>query len=280
VPASADARGGGVAAADWRDLSWGDTFQQYSLTHLVVVVLCALVIWAVVAAGRRQRRLSNLARDEADGPGRVLGALLTVYWLIYQLWWSFPQRPLARDSWLPLHLCDLAGLVAGLALLTGRRWLTTTLYFWAFAFSTQAFITPIVREGPATARFWMFWESHTAIIGAAVYVVVVRGYRPGARDFRFGILASLAYVAVVLPLNLAFGWNYGYVGPTSPQVPTIVDRLGPWPWRLLPIAGLAVGAMLIVWLPWLVAERFGGRRAGDPARTRRRTAGAPPRGGQ
>src|SRR5262249_44985781 len=101
------------APANPRDLSWGDTFHQYSITHLVTVSLCVLLIWATVHMGVVHRRKAGLARDVADAPGQMLGAMLTVYWLIYQLWWNFPPRPLARDSWLPLHLCDLAGLVAG-----------------------------------------------------------------------------------------------------------------------------------------------------------------------
>lgn len=243
-----------------RDIAWGATFRAFTVAHLVTALLCCALIWATVHMGVVHRRKARLARDVADAPGQMLGAMLTVYWLIYQLWWSFPHREV-RDSWLPLQLCDLAGLVAGLALLTGKRWLTTVLYFWGFALCTQAFFTPIVRVGPATARFWMFWESHTAIIGAAVYVVAVRGYRPSARDFAIGVTSGVIYFVVVLPLNLIFGWNYGYIGPGSPGAPTIIDKLGPWPLRLVPLVGIGIGAMLVVWSPWLLADKFGKRRA-------------------
>lgn len=240
------------------DISWGATFHQFSRTHFVTVACCALVIAAVVSIGRRQRRLNDLARGAADGPGQLLGALALAHWFCLQVWWNFPAR-FGDDYRLPLQVCDLAGLVAGLSLLSGKRWLNTMLYFWAFALSTQAFITPIVREGPALARFWLFFESHTIIVGAAIYIVAVRGYRPLLRDYLFGVGVTLLYAAIVLPLDLLMGWNYGYIGRGKPGAPTVIDSLGPWPWRLLPFTGLVVGAMLIVWLPWVFADRFGRR---------------------
>jgi hypothetical integral membrane protein (TIGR02206 family) len=217
------------------------------------------MIAVVVFIGRRHRRQNNLARGVVDGPGQLLGALALVYWLCLQVWWNFPVR-FGNDYRLPLQVCDLAGLIAGLALLSGVKWLNTTLYFWAFALSTQAFITPIVREGPALARFWQFFESHTIIVGAAVYIVAVRGYRPLFKDYLFGIGITVLYAAIILPLNRLTGWNYGYIGPSKPDAPTLIDALGPWPWRLLPLTGLVVGAMLIVWLPWVLADKFGKRQ--------------------
>jgi uncharacterized membrane protein YwaF len=60
---------------------------------------------------------------------------------------------------------------------------------------------------------------------------------------------------------VAFGWNYGFVGPGKAGAPTLVDKLGPWPWRLAPLSGLAIAAMLLVWMPWIVADKFGKRRS-------------------
>jgi hypothetical protein len=45
-----------------------------------------------------------------------------------------------------------------------------------------------------------------------------------------------------------------------PGQPTIVDALGPWPWRVPVIVALAVGAMTLLMGPWEVARRV---RASD-----------------
>jgi len=72
-----------------------------------------------------------------------------------------------------------------------------------------------------------------------------------------GAIALLAVlsIALVLPLDIAFGWNYVFVGPSKPQVRTIVDLLAPWPERLGLIALIAAAAMALVLLPWELARR-------------------------
>lgn len=255
---------GGVTtdAPEGPDISWGADFKQFSLAHFITVACCAAAITVVVLVGRRHRRRNQLARGVVDGPGQLLGAIGLMHWFVYQLWWNIPPR-YGIERLIPLQLCDLAGVVAGLALLTGKRFLNTTLYFWAFALSTQAFFTPIVRDGPALTRFWLFWESHTFIVGAAVYIVAVRGYRPYGRDIAIGIGMTALYAAIVFPLNLLIdGANFGYIGRPDPKLPTtLMDVLGPWPWRLIPLAGLVVAAFLLIYLPWLVADKFGRKRA-------------------
>ena len=59
-----------------------------------------------------------------------------------------------------------------------------------------------------------------------LYDTLARGFRPGLRDFSTASVAAAAPVAIVLPIDLATGWNYGFVGPGRPEVPTIVDLLG------------------------------------------------------
>jgi len=62
-------------------------------------------------------------------------------------------------------------------------------------------------------------------------------------------------VLLVLPIDLAFGWNYGFVGPSRPDHPSIVDVLGPWPQRLAAIAAIAAAAMALLLAPWLIVRR-------------------------
>lgn len=234
-------------------------FAPFTREHLAAVAACVLAAGVVIAVGRAVRPPAPAFPADPhtiDPAGRVLGALALAHWVAQQAWWNIPARFDAAQS-LPLHVCDLNGLVAALALLTGYRCLTAILYFWGLGLSTQAFCTPVVEWGPLVTEFWLFWESHTLIVGAAAYVLLVRRFRPRGRDLLFALGAMIAYVALILPIDLAFGWNYGYVGNTVPDQPTIIDRLGPWPLRLLPMAGLMFLVMVLLWLPWAVAARRG-----------------------
>ena len=153
-------------------------------------------------------------------------------------------------------MCHITSLIASAVLLTRNNTLRAILYFWAFGLCTQAMITPSLIDPPSSPVFWSFWFLHGFVMLAATYELVVVGFRPGWRDYRIACVASAAYIAVVLPIDILLGANYGFVGKSRPLNPSIVDLLGPWPERLLIIVPLAALAMMLALLPWLLARRL------------------------
>lgn len=236
------------AAGDWLT-----TFHSFTLFHLVTVIVCALAMVASCGYGRACR--CGSPREVKFR--RVWGLFILGYQILITIYYATPWD--WGDS-LPLELCDLAAWAAAGAMLTQKRWLRTLLYFWGLGLSTQAFATPIIHEGLGTFRYWQFWISHVVIVGSAVYDVVVGGYRPGLKDLRTAVLASIAYVAFVFLFNIAMGTNYGYVGNTRPENPTLIDKLGPWPGRVLIIAGIVMVDFVVLWGVWAAARAIGRKR--------------------
>jgi hypothetical integral membrane protein (TIGR02206 family) len=226
-----------------------DVFVPYSGLHALALVVCALLIAAPTLAARRLPKSAEPALRWA------LAALAAVYWLAYNIWWNWHGLDLRTG--LPLQLCDVNGLIAPLALLTGWRWARAALYFWTAALTLQAFIQPALTAGPASLVFWSFWTAHTLIAACAVYDVVVLGFRPGWSDLGRAVAVSAVYVAVVVPVNLGLGANYGYVGDPadSKEIPPFVYALGPWPLRAIILVALAPLGFVVVLLPWLIARR-------------------------
>ena len=99
----------------------------------------------------------------------------------------------------------------------------------------------------------------TQIVGSAIYDVAALGYRPHKRDLLVAIGALLAYAILITPINLGFSLNYGYIGDSRPESPTLIDKLGPWPWRLVPMMGLAFGVFVIAWAVWAIPAWMRGR---------------------
>jgi hypothetical integral membrane protein (TIGR02206 family) len=185
---------------------------------------------------------------------RMLGLIGIAYWLSYNIWWN--SRGIDAATGLPLQICDINGVIAPLALLTLNRWLRATLYFWAFALTTQAFIQPALPAGPANPLFWWFWAQHTIILGYAVFDLAVLGFRPQWRDCGRACAAGVAYLAVVGPLDLWLNADYGYLGDLPPeQIPPFVAALGPWPARAVIVVALAAAAFVVVELPWWLSHR-------------------------
>jgi len=224
------------------------------LSYPLTVTLCLLLIGLLAWTGRRLQRDGDPATEPALR--RRLGIAMLVGSLLNIAWYLLPANFDPDDS-LPLHICDMAGLVAPIALLMQWRLARALLYFWAIGLTTQAFITPIITTGPGDMQYWLFWLNHSIVVGAAVYDIIVGRFRPTLADLLRASCATSIWVLVVLPINIVFNVNYGYLGaaPPSQTEPTLVDHLGDWPLRIVWICVLAMLAFVIVWLPWGIARR-------------------------
>jgi hypothetical integral membrane protein (TIGR02206 family) len=201
--------------------------------------MAAAAYWAVPRRG-----------TDAEKRLRRIWCWFIILWqILATLWWLRPSDFRLSES-LPLQLCDIVVWVAPIALLTQRPWPRALLYFWGIGLSTQAFFTPVLVEGPATIRYWLFWIGHTQIVGSAIYDIVVLRYRPTPRDFLRATAANLMYAAIVMPINLAWGVNYGYIGNRLPEQRTLLHALPPWPWRVLVLAVIVQTVMALIWVVW------------------------------
>jgi hypothetical integral membrane protein (TIGR02206 family) len=232
-----------------------ETFVPYGGLHAIAFAICALLIAAPSLIGR------TLSESAEISLRRGLAAFAICYWIAYNVWWNW--HGLDPRTGLPLQICDVNGLLAPLVLLTRWRWAQATLYFWTAALTLQAFVQPALRAGPATPIFWAFWIAHTIIFASAVYDIVVLGFRPTWRDLGRAVIASAVYIAVVLPVDVSLGANYGFLGnPADPsEVPPFIDALGPWPLRAIIVIALAPAGFAVVLSPWLIAARLGNSRA-------------------
>lgn len=229
------------------DGSW-DVFVPFTAMHGITVAICLALIAALAMLGRALRE----TRSEPH-LRHAIAAFAIVFWIVYNTWWNWGGLDLY--SGLPLHFCDVLGLLAPIALLTLYRPLRATLYFWAFAFTLQGFIQPVLAIGPGHFVFWSFWMAHTIILGCAVYDLVVGGFHPDWSDFRRAAITSFCYVLVAVPVNMLLGANYGYIGNPPPErtIPPMVEALGSWPGRIVYMAALAALAFIALLLPWRAA---------------------------
>lgn len=211
----------------------------FSLGHGVVLVVAALVTASWILLGQRAKREGQLRSVEV-GSGMALVAA--------QLAYTASELLPANFAWvssLPLHVCDMGAYLAGvMLLLPDRRWIRSIVFFWGLALTTQAFVTPTVKEGLATPTFWFYWIQHWSIVAAALWAWFVDEYRPTLRDLMFVLLVDLVLLVVIVPLNIAMSANYMWLGDTERDVKTLLDYLGPWPGRILVVFGLAHLIML------------------------------------
>lgn len=232
-------------------------FAPFTATHLVAAGLgiAAMAVFVLAGCQASDQREKRIARTWAV-LWLVQQAITTIYWLL----------PASFDvgKSFPLHLCDVIGWIGPFALLLAHtrrtRWLRTVLYFWGIGLSTQAFFTPTVEQGPSDPRFWFFWVSHTQIVGAGFYDIVVRGYRPDLRDFKTAIVASFCWMMPLVIFDWATGLNYGFLGKEL-EGETILNALPPWPWRIFAMAGIVLVLFTLLWGVWPLSRLIAGKRS-------------------
>lgn len=222
--------------------SWLYHFEAFSTFHAVTLLACGIAISGACLIGRTLQ-----AHDDRDGGGRERAFVLVVAigmcaFQAFATGWRFLPSQFSIDESLPLHLCRVVGWVAPFALLTRGHRSRAVLFFWGLGLSTQGYITPVWTDGLLSVGFWVFWVGHTVIIGAAIYDLAVRGYNPVGRDFRFASGSGLGFATLVVGVNLALGTNYCYLGQTDYGGRTVVDMLGDWPLRMIP---MVLGALFL-----------------------------------
>jgi len=238
--------------------AWYETAGAFTPIHAAAVAVFGSMIVASSILGRRWRGTRREVVLRVSWAASML-----VFLLGASAFYMFSGQYDPAFAY-PLQVCDLLGFVSCLALLTPFRWFKTMTIFLGLGLGTQAFITPVLQNGPVYLHFWYFWLGHTAIVGAGAYLIAVERYRPRAVDWGLSLLTLAAYVGVVLPLDIAMGWNYGFVGnvPRKPDAePTVIDLLGDWPARVYMLGVLAVVVTGAIYLGFLAARWFEAKRS-------------------
>jgi hypothetical integral membrane protein (TIGR02206 family) len=235
--------------------------------HLLTVTLVAAL--AVLLPLLANRQLDRAGRDRL---GLLIAALLLVQEAIH-IWLlaSHYGRPL--HDLLPLHLCGLSVLLCAWVLAARSYRAYEVVYFWAWGGTTQALVTPDLAVGFPDPAYVAFFVGHGLVLVAVLYATLVYRFRPTPVSILRSITALAAVAAVVAPINLALGTNYLFLC-AKPERASLMDYLGPWPWYVASLAGLAVLSSLIYYAPFWISDRLPGRsRTPCPD-----TAGSEPRG--
>ena len=225
--------------------------------HVITVAVLTAAIVTMCWLGRRLHGTTAGRRYESG-----LSVAVWAIWLGYQAY-DFVTLGWDPGNTLPLQICDFVAVIAALVFVRPTRRLQSLAYFWGIALSTQAFITPDLAGGPESLSFWAFWLYHLFVVGAGVYVVAVQRFRPQWRDLQFAVVMGLAYSVAIFAIDAIFDLNYGYLGRGTPSRPTLLDVLGPWPWRSLLMVMLGIVAMTLLWLPWRTKARSEVRARGS-----------------
>ncbi len=154
---------------------------------------------------------------------------------------------------LPLHLCDLAGILTGIMLINRSYFFYELTYFWGLGGALQAMITPSLKYGFPHIDFFYYFVGHGFIIIGVIYATVLFKYRPVLRSIWRALVAVIFYAALVAPINWILNSNYMYLFG-KPKVQSLYDYLGPWPWYLLSLIPVTLFFFFLCYSPFWIAD--------------------------
>lgn len=160
---------------------------------------------------------------------------------------------------LPLDLCRINELLCVYMLLRRSYRTFEIAYFLSMAGSLSALLMPDLKQGFPDPRFVTFFLSHALAVLAALYAVFGYGFRPTLRSLGLIVLFLGVYTLLIANVNLLLDANYLFLR-SKPEGASVLDYLGPWPYYVIGLIGIAVVACILCYLPFAV--RSASRTAG------------------
>ncbi len=230
-------------------------FKNFSFAHFAPILIAAGVIYLIY------RYRSNLLDWKHEGKIRMGLAFAMIICEMSYFWRLVGITELDPNpvDHLPITVCGWALIFSSYMIATKSQTLFDIAYFWVFAGTIFALITPtvITYTGPTRYRYYQFWCEHLLGYVAIFYMMFVHKMRPNYKSIiiSYSSLACLAVIAYVANVVIGPGANYLFMAKPE-STPSILDILPPnFALRLI-IMILAVSLLFALsYLPWFIMDR-------------------------
>lgn len=215
-------------------------FTTFGLPHCIVMILVVLAsIWMVKFFRSDASELLKTKVRYTFGGLLVFAVFMDIPLPLIRHGMNADSWALVWDSSLPLYLCDVVSLLLAYALFTKNQRIAEIGYLWGLAGTVQGLITPTLYFGWDTLDFYNFFLQHGGVPVAAITLVWGMGILPEKGAFKRAMLWSWGYMLTVICINFLIGKNYGFLNGKPEVEGTLFDYMGPEPWYLLTLQGVA-----------------------------------------
>lgn len=164
------------------------------------------------------------------------------FWLLWNGEWKWKTS-------LPLELSSINMYMCMLMLYTKRYGLFEILYFIGIGGELQAILTPALSYSFPHFRFFHFFIGHSLVIWAIIFFLFVKQYKPTFYSFWKAVLFLHLAAGIAFFVNRITGGNYMFLAH-KPKTKSLLDILGPYPWYILSLEGVALVGFFLLWLPF------------------------------
>ncbi|MBQ3015212.1 MAG: TIGR02206 family membrane protein [Clostridia bacterium] len=236
-------------------------FENFTFAHFAPILIAAGIIYLIF---RYRKNLLDWKHEGKIRMGLAFAMIICEMSYFWRLVGITELDPNPVDH-LPITVCGWAIIFSSYMMATKSQTLFDISYFWVFAGTIFALITPtvITYTGPTRYRYYQFWCEHLLGYVAIFYMMFVHKMRPNYKSIiiSYSSLACLAVIAYVANVVIGPGANYLFMAKPE-STPSILDILPPnFAIRLI-IMILAVSLLFALsYLPWFIMDRKKARSA-------------------
>lgn len=232
-----------------------EEFTNFTLAHFLPILLAAGVILCIYHFRSGIRSMKNEIYIRYALAFILIVSEMSYFWRLIAIP-SLQPNPIDH---LPITVCGWVAVFASYMVIGKSQTLFDLSYFWTFAGSTFALLTPtvITYTGPTRFRYYQFWAEHLFSYIAIFYMIFVHNMRPNKKSFvkayvGIAILAAIAYFA-----NRLLGPGANYLFMARPEdTPSILDFLPPnFALRLFVMASVITVLFVLAYIPWYIKDK-------------------------
>lgn len=230
-------------------------FKNFTFAHFAPILIAAGIVFAIY---KYQDKLRNWKHEDKLRMGLALTMIIcemSYFWRLTGIE-SLNANPVDH---LPITVCGWAIIFGSYMIATKSQNLFDIVYFWVFAGTIFALITPtvITNTGPTRYRYYQFWCEHLLGYIAVFYAIFVHKLRPNYKSIvkSYCTLAVLAVIAAIANNVIGPGANYLFMAKPE-STPSILDILPPnYALRIIIMAVVVTLLFALSYLPWYLIDR-------------------------
>ncbi len=230
-------------------------FTNFTLAHFLPILVAVGLIYLIYRFRSNIRDLKNEKTFRYILAYILIVSEMSYFWRLV----AIPAlEPNAIDH-LPITVCGWVAVFASYMVIGKSQTLFDICYFWAFAGSTFALLTPtvITYTGPTRFRYYQFWAEHLVSFIAIFYMIFVHKMRPTKKSIvkAYAGLVILGVIAYSANQMLGPGANYLFMAKPE-DTPSILDFLPPnYILRLVVMVAVVTVLFAVAYLPWYVKDK-------------------------
>lgn len=230
-------------------------FEIFTLAHILPIVIMFVLIYLIY------RYKDTLRDSKMDMSIRYIIAFtliiseMSYYWRLVGMP-SLGPNPVEH---LPIAVCGWVAIFCSFMVIGKSQTLFDISYFWLFAGSVFALLTPAVISytGPTRFRYYQFWIEHIGGFIAIFYMMFVHKMRPTMQSMVKSYVALVIMAIIAYNANQIIGSGANYLYMARPEAaPSILDILPPnFVLRLIIMAFAITVLFGVAYLPWYLKDK-------------------------